>query len=295
MPLSGMTGFGRAEGALGAWSWAVEARSVNGRNLEVRFRGPPGFEGLERAAREGAQGRFQRGQLTVGLQAKRAESAGQIRINIDQLERYLAAGGPYVATGMAAPPRLDGLLALRGVMEAGDSTETPEALAELETAMALSIGAALDGLLAGRRQEGASLTGVLGGLVDRIEAFVGGAEILAAEQPGLLKERFARRMAELIGEGAGGLEDRIVQEAAVLAVKADVREELDRLAGHVQAARSLIGGDGAVGRKLDFLTQEFMREANTLCSKSTLGGLTAVGLDLKAVIEQFREQVQNVE
>src|SRR6476646_5237500 len=112
-----MTGFGRAEGALGAWSWAVEARSVNGRNLEVRFRGPPGFEGLERASRDGAQARFQRGQLTVGLQAKRAETAGAVKINIEQLERYLTAGGPYVATGMVAPPRLDGLLALRGVIE----------------------------------------------------------------------------------------------------------------------------------------------------------------------------------
>jgi uncharacterized protein (TIGR00255 family) len=289
-----MTGFGRAEGALGAWSWAVEARSVNGRNLEVRFRGPPGFEGLERAAREGAQSRFQRGQLTVGLQAKRADSAGQVRINVEQLERYLTAGGPYVATGMVAPPRLDGLLALRGVIEAGDTGETPETLAELEAAMALSIGAALDGLAGGRRQEGLSLTGVLIGLVDKIAELVGGAEALAAEQPAVLKERFARRMTELVGESAD-LEDRIVQEAAVLAVKADVREELDRLAGHIHAARALVGADGAVGRKLDFLTQEFMREANTLCSKASLPGLTTVGLDLKAVIEQFREQVQNVE
>ena len=160
--------------------------------------------------------------------------------------------------------------------------------------MAASIATALDGLAAGRREEGASLTGVLAGLVGRIEGLVRGAEALAAEQPALLKARFAKRMAELIGE-AGAPEERIVAEAAVMAVKADVREELDRLAGHIEAARGLIGSDGAVGRKLDFLTQEFMREANTLCSKSTLGGLTAVGLDLKAVIEQFREQLQNVE
>lgn len=293
MAISGMTGFGRAEGALGAWSWAVEARSVNGRNLEVRFRGPPGFEGLERAAREGAQARFQRGQLTVGLQARRTEGAGSVRVNIDQLERYLSAGGPYVATGMVAPPRLDGLLGLKGVIEAADGQDDPEAQAALEAAMAASIGAALDGLLAARREEGVALTGVLGGLMDRIAELVTAAGGHAAAQPLAIKERFERRMAELAGDAVP--EERVLQEAAALAVKADVREELDRLAGHIAAARALVGGDGAVGRRLDFLTQEFMREANTLCSKSAIAALTTVGLDLKAVIEQFREQVQNVE
>lgn len=291
--LSGMTGFGRAEGAKGAWSWAVEARSVNGRNLEVRFRGPPGFEGLERAAREGAQARFQRGQLTVGLQAKRVEGAGAVRLNLDQLERYLAAGEPYVAAGRAQPPRLDGLLALRGVIEAADGLEDPEAQAELEAAMAASISAALDGLAKARGEEGAALTGVLAGLVDRIAGLVVASQAHAVEQPAAIRERFERRMKELAGDAVP--EERIVQEAAALAGKADVREEIDRLTGHVDAARGLIAGGGAVGRRLDFLTQEFMREANTLCSKSALSALTTTGLDLKAVIEQFREQVQNVE
>ncbi len=293
MAISGMTGFGRAEGASGEWSWAVEARSVNGRNLEVRFRGPPGFEGLERLAREAAQGRFQRGQVSLGVQARRSEAATAVQVNIEQLERYLAAGAPYVATGMAAPPRLDGLLSLRGVIEAADALEDPDARAALEAEMAASIAAALDGLLAARRQEGAALSGVLTGLVDRIAALVAQAHDLAVAQPAAIKERFERRMAELAGEAVG--QDRIVQEAAALAVKADVREELDRLLGHVEAARGLLGSEGAVRRRLDFLTQEFMREANPLCSKSALGALTAVGLDLKAVIEQFREQVQNVE
>ena len=293
MTISGMTGFGRAEGALGAWSWAVEARSVNGRNLEVRFRGPPGFDALERAAREGAQGRFQRGQLTVGVQAKRAEAAGSIRLNLEQLERYLAAGAPYVAAGQAAAPSLDGLFALRGVIEAADAVEDPEAQAGLEAAMAASITAALDALLAARREEGQALSGVLGGQVERIAELVGQAQEFAAAQPAAIKERFERRMTELAGDAVS--EDRVIQEAAALAVKADVREELDRLVGHIDAARSLLASDGGVGRRLDFLTQEFMREANTLCSKSALSGLTAVGLDLKAVIEQFREQVQNVE
>jgi uncharacterized protein (TIGR00255 family) len=288
-----MTGFSRVEGAHGAWSWSVEARSVNGRNLETRFRGPPGFEGLERAARDGAQARFQRGQLTVGVQAKRSESAGETKVNIQVLERYLTAGGPYVATGMVAKPSLDGLLALKGVIEAREDEDDAETRAAVEAAMAASIAQALDGLKAARLEEGAALSPVLHGLVDRIEDLNRQAESEAASQPSFLKERFARRMAELIGEGAA--EERIVQEAAAQAVKADVREELDRLASHVAAARGLLAGEGASGRRLDFLSQEFMRESNTLCSKSALTALTAIGLELKAVIEQFREQVQNVE
>jgi uncharacterized protein (TIGR00255 family) len=293
MTISGMTGFGRAEGSLGAWSWAVEARSVNGRNLEVRFRGPPGFEGLERAAREGAQARFQRGQLTIGVQAKRAEAAGSTRVNIEQLERYLAAGGPYLATGMVRPPSLDGLLGLKGVIEAADAAEDPEAQASLEAAMAVSIGVALEGLAAGRAEEGRALEGVLAGLVGQIGDLTAKASALAGGQPALIKARFEKRLTELAGEAA--TEERILQEAAAMAVKADVQEELDRLRGHVGAARGLLAAEGGVGRKLDFLIQEFMREANTLCSKSASGALTSVGLDLKASIEQFREQVQNVE
>lgn len=293
MTISGMTGFGRAEGALGAWSWAAEARSVNGRNLEVRFRGPPGFDSLERAAREGAQARLQRGQVTVGVQAKRAEAAGAVRINLDQIERYLEAGRPLVEAGRAGPPNLDGLLALRGVVEADDSEQDPEAMAALEAAIAASLGVALDGLLAARRQEGTQLLPVLSGQLDRIAELTDQAREAAAGQPQAIKARFEARLKELAGDAAS--EERIVQEAAAMAVKADVREELDRLAGHVEAARTLLAAGAAVGRRLDFLTQEFMREANTLCSKSQLSALTAIGLDLKATIEQFREQVQNVE
>jgi uncharacterized protein (TIGR00255 family) len=294
MPLSGMTGFGRAEGALGDWTWAVEARSVNGRNMEVRFRGPPGFDGLEKATRDGAQARFQRGQINVSVTAKRLEGAGAIRINLDQVERYLAAGAPFVADGRATAPRLDGLLALRGVIEADAGGEDPEALAAVEKAMGASVAQALDGLLANRQQEGAALSGVLAGQIDRIETLVGEAEAVAGGQPGVIRDRFAKRMTELVGE-AQGVAERIVVEAAAMAVKADVREELDRLVGHVDAARLLMAGEGPAGRRLDFLTQEFMREANTLCSKSALPALTTTGLDLKATIEQFREQVQNVE
>ncbi len=291
--ISGMTGFARSEGALGAWTWAVEARSVNGRNLETRFRGPPGFDTLDRAAREGSQARFQRGQVTIGVTAKQADAAGQISVNIAQLERYLSAGQPYVATGLAEKPRLDGLLALKGVLESAEEGEDAEAKAALEQAMAATLAVALDGLKAARGEEGKALTPVLTGLVDRIEALVASAEKEAAVQPAVLKDKLAKRMAELLGDNVS--EEKILQEAAALALRADVREELDRLAGHIASARTLLTGEGAVGRKLDFLTQEFMRESNTLCSKSGSTALTAIGLDLKATVDQFREQVQNVE
>lgn len=288
-----MTGFARIEGAEGPWSWAVEARSVNGRNLEIRFRGPPGFEHLEKSVRDGAQTRFQRGQMNVNLQAKRAESSVAVSVNVDQLDRYLALLAPMVKAGRAQPPSADGLLALRGVLEAVDAEDDPDVRAAVEAAMATSLLAALDALKASRLAEGAALLPVLSAQMDRVADLVKAADAEAAGQPLVIRDRFARRLKELAGEAAS--EDRIIQEAAAQAVKADVREELDRLAAHIAAARDLLASDAAAGRRLDFLTQEFMREANTLCSKSATPALTAIGLDLKAVIEQFREQVQNVE
>ncbi len=294
MALSGMTGFARVDGAASGWTWTIEARSVNGRSLEVRFRGPGGFEGLERAARDAAQARFQRGQLNVTVQARRSGLDAAVRISAEQFERYLDFGRPYVEAGRASPPAVDGLLSLPGVIESGAEIDDPEALAATEAQMAASIAEGLERLRSARLEEGAALAPVLGGLVDRIEADVAAAEIEAKGQPAILKQRFAKRIGELV-EAGGDLSERIVQEAAVMAGRADVREELDRLTSHVQAARTLLAADGAVGRRLDFLTQEFMREANTLCSKSATTDLTAIGLNLKASIDQFREQVQNVE
>jgi uncharacterized protein (TIGR00255 family) len=288
-----MTGFGRAEGASGAWSWAVEARSVNGRNLEVRFRGPPGFDTLERIAREAAQSRFQRGQVNVSLQARRAAAVGAAKVNRELLRRYIDLAGELVLAGDAVLPAADGLLSLRGVVEIGEEDEAPEARAAVEAAMAVSLAAALDALKVSRQAEGQALGKVLAGLVDQIEALRGEAETEATAQGPAIRDRFAKRLGELLGEAAPA--DRIVQEAAVMAVRVDVREELDRLASHVAAARTLIADDAAAGRRLDFLTQEFMREANTLCSKAATTGLTRTGLALKAAIDQFREQVQNVE
>lgn len=291
--ISGMTGFGRADGAEGGWTWAVEVRSVNGRNLEVRFRGPPGFDSLERAAKASGQKSFSRGQITVGVQAKRADpGAAALKVNQDILARYLALANQLAEEG-ATPPSADGLLALRGVLETPEEEEDADARAAVEAAMAASIDAAFDALKMSRDHEGAQLLPVVTDFIDRIEALVAAAEAEAAAQVEAIRDRFTRRMTELAPD-APGLQDRIFLEAAALATKADVREELDRLTAHVGSARTLLQQPPS-GRKLDFLMQEFMREANTLCSKSATTALTGIGLELKAVIEQLREQVQNVE
>jgi len=291
--ISGMTGFGRADGALDGWTWSVEARSVNGRNLEVRFRGPNGFDSLERETKAAAQKLLNRGQVTVGVQAKRPDAAtGGLSVNKEVLARYLALANELAEEG-ATPPSADGLLSLRGVLDVAEDEDDPETRATAETAMAATIAEAIAALKVSRDREGAQLLPVITDFIDRIAALVAQAEGEATAQVDHIRERFARRMSELVPDSPG-LQDRIVLEAAALATRADIREELDRLVAHVASARALLAQPPA-GRKLDFLMQEFMREANTLCSKSATTPLTAIGLELKAVIEQLREQVQNVE
>ena len=291
--ISGMTGFGRADGALDGWTWTVEARSVNGRSLEVRYRGPGGFDNLERLTKAAAQARLNRGQVTLGVQAKRAEGSEPApRVNEVVLATYLKLANQLAEEG-AVPPSADGLLSLRGVIEVAEEDEDPEARAAVETAIAATIEQALDALKLSRQREGEQLTPVIRDFVGTIEALVARAELEASSQTEAIRERFTRRISELAPD-APGLEERIFLEAAALATKADVREELDRLTAHVDSARTLLQQLPA-GRKLDFLMQEFMREANTLCSKSATTPLTGIGLELKAVIEQLREQVQNVE
>ena len=290
--ISGMTGFGRAEGAQGDWSWSVEARSVNGRNLEIRYRGPPGFDSLERLAKASAQARLNRGQVTLGVQAKRSESSSTLTVNEAVLAHYLTLANRLAEDG-ATPPSADGLLSLRGVLEMPEDEDDPDARAVVETALAATIDQALDALKLSRDREGQQLLPVIAGFIDAIDHLVAQAETEATAQTDAIRDRFTRRMTELAPD-APGLHDRIFLEAASLATKADVREELDRLTAHVASARTLLLQPPA-GRKLDFLMQEFMREANTLCSKSATTALTGIGLELKAVIEQLREQVQNVE
>lgn len=293
MSVSGMTGFARRDGAYGAWTWTAEARSVNGRSLEVRFRAPNGFESLERLAREAAQSRFQRGQVGITLQARRAETIGAARIHHDVIDLYLNAIAPLIESGRATAPTADGLLALRGVFDSTDADDDPDARAELEAAVSRDIAGALDELANARTTEGRALADMISRFLARIEALTLVAETAAAAQPQLVRDRFARRLAELLGEAAPL--DRILQEAAAQAIRADVREELDRIQAHLKAAREILDSGGPTGRRLDFLAQEFMREANTLTSKSASAELTAAGLELKAVIDQLREQVQNVE
>jgi uncharacterized protein (TIGR00255 family) len=291
--LSGMTGFGRADGAADGWTWSVEARSVNGRNLEVRYRGPNGFDELDRLAKAAGQARFARGQVTLGVQARRTAAVeAAVTVNAALLSRYLTLANELAEEG-ATPPSADGLLALRGVIEAPEEEDDADARAAVQAAMARTIEEALDALKLSREREGAQLQPVLTDFIARIEALVSQAEGEARAQVEAIRDRFTRRITELAPD-APGLEDRIFLEAAALATKADVREELDRLTAHVASARQLLGQPPA-GRKLDFLMQEFMREANTLCSKSATTALTGIGLELKAVIEQLREQVQNVE
>ncbi|ESQ73872.1 YicC/YloC family endoribonuclease [Asticcacaulis sp. AC402] len=293
MPLASMTGFARVEGGAGETAWVIELRSVNGRNLDVKYRFPPGFEAVERLGRELVKGRLQRGQVSLSVSVNTAGSKGGVSINHDVLAAYLDAGHDLIKSGKVKAPRLDGLLALRGVVDiGGDEREGLDAAGE--AALGADLARGLDGLKAAREAEGRSLDAILKTQLVSMAASLERGKSLAAQQVEVIRDRFTRRMNELLADQAG-FEERVLQEAAVLAAKADVREELDRLASHIDQAHALIDGESAPGRKLDFLAQEFMREANTLCSKSAFIELTQTGLELKSVIDQFREQTQNVE
>ena len=298
MSFSSMTGFAEAGGSHDGLHWRWEAKSVNGRGLDVRLRTPPGFDGLELAARKLASERFQRGSFQIALTVETPEETRGLCINTAALASAVKIARELEAQTGLGPARVDGLLALKGVIVSDDAASIdPDARARRDAALLENLAMTLD-LLAGARQtEGTRLARLLGGQVDEIENLVGQAGALAATQPEALRARLTAQLGELL-EGAPLAPDRLAQEAALLAVKADVREELDRLNAHIQDARALMGGagaQGAVGRKLDFLAQEFNREANTLCSKSADITLTRLGLALKAVIDQFREQAQNVE
>lgn len=293
MAISGMTGFARADGAHAGLTWVWELKSVNGRGLDVRVRVPTGMDAVEAKARDAAKKRFTRGSINLSLQVQRETSTGRVRVNAEQLSAYIAAAAPFVRPGVAEAPRLDGLLALRGVIELDDISEDDDERAATEAAIVESFITGLAALDAARREEGAALAPVLEDAIARIETLRAAAADHGAAQPAAIRDRLRARLSDLLG---GALpDDRLAMEAAALAVKADVREELDRLAAHVVSARELMALKEASGRRLDFLAQEFNREANTLCSKSPDAELTRIGLDLKAVIDQFREQAQNVE
>lgn len=294
-----MTGFARADGGAGALSWTIEVKSVNGRTLDLRCRVPAGFDAAEAAARAKLQGRLARGTVNLNLQVARTAAPASVRINRGLIEELRALAREMDGPD-APPPRLEALLAVRGVVEAAedsadDAADGPANRKAVEAALAADVEKALDGLVAARLAEGEKLEALLRGHLNEIARLVDEAAGLACLKPENVKERLRAAVQALL-EGVPALsEERLAQEAALLMVKADVREEVDRLRAHIQAAREMLDEGGAVGRKFDFLCQEFNREANTLCSKSVDGGLTRIGLALKATIDQLREQVQNVE
>lgn len=292
--ISGMTGFARTDGSGDGVRWTWEVRSVNGRGLDVKARLPAGFETLEGAVRDAAQKRFKRGTIQASLAVKQdAAPQASAKVNLAQIEAYLALGEAYVRAGRATAPRWDGLLALRGAtsVEEGDADEMA---ARLAAPLMQSLEAAFEALRAARRQEGATLAGVFADLATRIETGVREARALAAAQPGAIRERILQRLSALAPELKLDPQ-RVAQEAAIAAVRADVQEELERLDAHMRELRTLLASTEPAGRRLDFLAQECAREANTLCAKSQDLALTQIGIDLKTAVDQVKEQAANVE
>lgn len=295
MALASMTGFARTQGSAGAWSWAWEIKSVNGKGLDVRLRLPTGWEGLEGGLKQIASRVLGRGNVNANLSMTRSDAAVSVRVNEDVL-RAIALSVRKVAADLDAPPvRLEGLLNLKGVLEVAESEDSEDERRAAEQAVTEGFEAALGDLVAMRAQEGAALGLVLNERLDGIAALTAQAEANPTRRPEAIRAKLAEQIRVLMDTGTNFDPDRLHQEALVLASKVDVREELDRLVAHVAAARAMLGEGGAVGRKLDFLAQEFNRETNTLCSKANDVSLTAIGLELKGLVEQFREQVQNIE
>ena len=296
MPLNSMTGFADSRGSHGGLRWRWEAKSVNGRGLDFRFRAPMGYEGLEVGARTLAAERLKRGSLQVVLTVAVDEGTRGFRVDAAALADAVRIAKRVAEETGLAPARIDGLLALKGVVvQEENAALDDEARMARDAALLVSLAGAFDLLVGARSAEGAKLEAILLRQIADIERFTAEAGALAVQQPFILRERMMAQLKELLAPGANVPEERIAQEVAMLAARVDLREELDRLSAHSQEARTLIMGKDPAGRKLDFLAQEFNREANTLCSKSSDIQLTHVGLALKAVIDQFREQVQNVE
>ena len=295
MVLSSMTGFARGHGVSGSYSWAWEIKSVNGKGLDVRLRLPPGWDAIEASVRARAAERLARGSIQATLTVERSGVAPVVRINAPVLDAILTTLRELASRVDASPPSLDGLLSLKGVMDVSELAENEDERRDAETAAIAGFVQVIAALSEMRQREGAALARILKTRLEQIEALVGRAENAPGRRVEAIRARLAEQVATLLAQSDRFDPDRLHQEAILLATKADVREELDRLAAHVAQAQQLIDGGGAVGRRLDFLAQEFNREANTLCAKANDVELTNIGLELKAAVEQFREQVQNVE
>ena len=295
MALSSMTGFARGHGVCGSYTWAWEIKSVNGKGLDLRLRMPPGWDAIEVPIRSRAAETLARGSIQANLTVDRAGAPPVVRVNSAVLEAILATARQLATQIDASPPSIDGLLALKGVIEVGDAEEREDERRTAEAAVTAGFSEVIGALAEMRRQEGTALGRVLLLRLDEIAAFTARAERSPGRRPEAVRARLAEQVATLVGQSDRFDPDRLHQEAILIATKADVREELDRLAAHVAQAQSLIGQGGPIGRRLDFLAQELNREANTLCAKANDVELTNIGLELKAAVEQFREQVQNVE
>lgn len=290
-----MTGFARREGTSGRARWVWELRSVNGKGLDLRLRLPPGLDHLEAEARRLAGAALTRGNLQLGLTLASGEAAVEAVINEDALAAVLALKERLGDRLDPAPLRFDTLLTLRGIVDFREPPETEADRAARDTDILAGLSGALADLVAMREREGAALVTVLLGQIARIETLARQIEADPSRSPAAIAERLAGQLAAVLGTGVSVDADRLHQEVALIATKADLREEIDRLTSHVTAARDLLAAGGPVGRKLDFLAQEFNRESNTICSKSNSAAVTAAGIELKVVIDQFREQVQNLE
>lgn len=295
MTLKSMTGFGRTDGVHGETNWFWEVRSVNGRSLDLRLRLPSGLERLETGARGLCQEKLARGNCTINLAIKREAGKMEIRLNDVALAQALTVAQRAQNLTDLTPASLDTLLAMRGVVESAELEESEEQQASLTEALLAGLAAALDQLVAARAAEGERLHVVIEKQLVSIEKLVARATDEVARQPELFAERLRQQIARLNDVGATFEPERLHQEALLLATKADIQEELDRLRAHVAAANELIASGEPAGRKLEFLAQEFNREANTICSKASGIEISRTGLELKTVIDQLREQVQNIE
>ena len=296
MTISSMTGFARADGSADGLSWIWEARSVNGRGLDVRLRLPPGYEALEIPARDAVAKRFARGNVSLSLSIEKQQANGAIRLNEQVLADVIKAADRVSALSGAARPDAAQLLMIKGVLETSDQTlEDAVARAAREKTITQSLEAALDKLAEARRAEGARLGDIIRDQIGQIDQLAASVRASPSRAPEAVMSRLKDAIGRLVDATAALDDHRLHQEAVLIATRADVEEELQRLSAHVAAARDILVERGAVGRKLDFLAQEFNREANTLCSKANAVDITRLGLQLKTVIDQFREQVQNVE
>jgi uncharacterized protein (TIGR00255 family) len=295
MALSSMTGFARAHGESAGYAWAWEIKSVNAKGLDLRLRMPTGWDAIEPPVRAKATEVLARGTIYTTLTVERRGAPAQVRVNEDVLAAVLAAVKQLSGRVDAERPRLDGLLNIKGVVDVVDAEEREDERRAIEAAVVAGFAKVLTDLVEMRRREGDALGRILSARLDEITALIARAETAAARRPELMKTRIAEQVALLLDSSDRFDPVRLHQEAVLIAAKADVREELDRLASHVEQAQGMVTKGGAVGRRLDFLSQEFNRESNTLCAKANDAELTNIGLALKGAVEQFREQVQNLE